>query len=126
MTDIHTASLPQAVVSEYLANGHYRRHLHNRYGRNCCKTVAKCSVHWKPHFPEGGMYLWVQLPEHYRFRMQKLAQQARAADVLVLQGSAFFPDGVGYPALRLSYANVSPEMVEVGVARVGSLLKALG
>ncbi|MFQ3583882.1 MAG: hypothetical protein SNJ85_02960 [Cyanobacteriota bacterium] len=45
--------------------------------------------------PEGGMYLWVQLPEHYRFQMQKLAQQARAADVLVLEGSAFFPMGEG-------------------------------
>ncbi len=123
--DIHTASLPQAVVSEYLASGHYRRHL-QQVRAQLLQNRSQMPCALETHFPEGGMYLWVQLPEHYRFQMQKLAQQVRAADVLVLQGSAFFPDGVGYPALRLSYANVSPEMVEVGVARVGSLLRALG
>ncbi|MEN9221988.1 MAG: PLP-dependent aminotransferase family protein [Thermostichus sp. BF3_bins_97] len=132
LTDIHTSSLPQAVVSEYLANGHYRRHLQqvrgqllNNRNHMLCALEAHFPEEARWTIPEGGMYLWVQLPESYRFQMQKLAQQAMAADVLVLEGSVFFPDGVGYPALRLSYANVSPEMIEVGVARVGSLLKRL-
>ncbi|MGF1577721.1 MAG: PLP-dependent aminotransferase family protein [Cyanophyceae cyanobacterium] len=132
LTDIHTPTLSQAVVSEFLAQGHYRRHLQRvhtqlHHNRNLMLRGLEQSF---PDFarwtvPEGGMYLWVQLPDRYGPLMPRLIHQAEAHGILILSGSSFFPDGMGYPAMRLSYVNVAPELIEGAMSRLGSLVKNL-
>ncbi|MBD2346919.1 aminotransferase-like domain-containing protein [Anabaena subtropica] len=125
--DIHTSSISQAIVSEYLASGHYRRHLNrlrtdNLQSRNAMLQAleryfpqeAKWTV------PKGGLFLWVQLPDD--IPMQTLRNEALAENVFLACRSAFFPDKQGYPAMRLTF-RLPLEEIETGVAIVGKLLK---
>ncbi len=69
--DLHTPTPSQAIVSEYLASGHYRHRLHqlqtwHLQSRNMMLQAMA------DHFPQeatwtvpsGGLVLWVQLPDN--------------------------------------------------------------
>lgn len=132
LTDIHTPTITQAVVSQYLSQGHYRRHLQKvhaqlRHNRNLVlHGLERHFPDWaRWTVPDGGMYLWVQLPDPWGPLMPTLIQKAEADGILILSGAGFFPDGTGYPAIRISYANVLPERIDTALSRLGSWLKTL-
>lgn len=73
--------------------------------------------------PEGGLYIWVELPEHLDATL--LTQRALAEHgVSAIAGAAFFPKGV--PAerhtMRLSFSMIPAEPAREGVARLGALV----
>jgi DNA-binding transcriptional MocR family regulator len=126
LRDLHTSTVSQAIISEYLASGHYRRRLtHLRStlldNRNIMVSALEkyfpAQVSWT--IPSGGLFLWVHLPEGLSF--PDLCQNAIAQQVLITSGSAFFPGGQGYPALRLNFSH-PPEKIEQGIAILGQLL----
>ncbi|MBE9076956.1 PLP-dependent aminotransferase family protein [Romeria aff. gracilis LEGE 07310] len=125
--DFHVATLSQAVVSEYLATGYYRRHLdrlrmQNRQNRD--RMLQALSQHFPDGttwtIPQGGFFLWVHLPEP--FPIQRISQAALQQGVLIACGSAFFPKQQGYPALRLNFS-LPPEEIVKGIAILGRLLQ---
>lgn len=75
--------------------------------------------------PEGGYYIWLNLPPHVDG--DELAKRAAAAGVNLIPGSKFFAAKDGYPqnhaarrnAVRLSYSYESPEKIDEGVQRLG-------
>ncbi|MBG1244046.1 PLP-dependent aminotransferase family protein [Nostoc sp. NZL] len=125
--DLHTSSISQTIVSEYLASGHYRRHLSrlrtdNLQSRN---TMLQALERYFPEeirwtVPTGGLFLWVQLPDD--FPIGTIRKEAFAQNVYLACGSAFFPDKQGYPAMRLTFC-LPPEEIEQGISIVGKLLK---
>lgn len=125
--DFHTSTISQAIVSEYLASGHLRRHLNrlrtdNLQNRNVMLAALERyfpqEVRWT--VPNGGLFLWVQLPEN--ISIQAIRAEALAQNVLVSCSSVFFPDKQGYPAMRLTFS-LSPEEIEQGISILGKLLK---
>lgn len=125
--DFHVATISQAVVSEYLATGYYRRHLdqlrmQNRQNRE--RMLQALSQHFPTGttwtIPQGGFFLWVHLPEP--FPLRRISQAALLQGVLFASGAAFFPDRQGYPALRLNFS-LPPDAIDKGIAIVGRLLK---
>ncbi|MDX2098821.1 MAG: PLP-dependent aminotransferase family protein [Leptolyngbyaceae cyanobacterium bins.59] len=125
--DLHASTVSQAIVSEYLASGHYRRHLNalrstHLHSRNVMLQAME------QHFPEGmewtvpqgGLFLWVKLPQ--TLPLQALYQDLAAQRLLVGNGAAFFPGRSAYPAMRLSFIR-SPEEIERGIAILGQRLK---
>ncbi len=132
LTDIHTPTITQAVVSEYLSQGHYRRHLqkvHAQLHHNRNLVLHGLERHFPDWarwtVPDGGMFLWVQLPDPWGPLMPTLIQKAEADGILILSGAGFFADGTGYPAIRISYANVLPELIDTALSKLGSWLKTL-
>lgn len=126
--DFHVSTVSQAIVSEYLASGHYRRHLHRLQSDNLQSRNAMLQAlerYFPPEtgwtIPKGGLFLWVQLPDN--LPMQAIRKQALAQNVLVSCGSAFFPSRKGYPAMGLTFSN-SPEDINIGIAVLGKLLKS--
>ncbi len=125
--DLHTSTISQAIVSEYLASGHLRRHL-NRLRTENLHTRDAMLAALERYFPQearwtvpkGGLFLWVQLPEHTP--IQTIRIEALSQNVLVPCHSVFFPDRKGYPAMRLTFTP-SPEEIEQGVSVLGKLLK---
>jgi DNA-binding transcriptional MocR family regulator len=125
--DVHVSSVSQAIVSEYLTSGHYRRHLNQLRAENIQNRNFMVQA-MERHFPEeakwtipkGGLFLWVQLPED--IPIQTITKEALSQSVLIFCGSAFFPDKQGYPAMRLTFAN-STEEIEQGISILGKLLK---
>ena len=72
--------------------------------------------------PEGGMFVWVYLPENYN--ADDLFQKALDYKVAFVPGSKFYPTGSErFNEMRLNFSYPSEEEIEEGVKRLGELLK---
>ena len=125
--DFRTSMASQAIVKEYLSSGHYRRRLNqmrtlHRDRRDCMVQALvrhfPLSATWT--VPEGGTFLWIQLPD--AIALQPLCHAAAKRKVLVGSGAAFFPKNQGYPALRLNFS-LPPEETERGIQVLGEILQ---
>ncbi len=65
--------------------------------------------------PEGGYFLWVDLPDGTD--VAALATAAAERDVVFVKGTDFMLDG-GESSLRLAYSGVTPEQIDEGVTRL--------
>lgn len=127
LQDLNVSTVSQAIISEYLASGHYRRHLQrlqtiHLQSRNVMLQALERyfppEVTWT--VPDGGLFLWVQLPEH--LPLQAMCHDVAAQGVLVTSGAAFFPNQEGYPAMRLNFAQ-PPEEIERGIEILGRAIQ---
>ncbi|HEX6498563.1 MAG TPA: PLP-dependent aminotransferase family protein [Micromonosporaceae bacterium] len=69
--------------------------------------------------PDGGYFLWVELPEDVD--VDKLVPAATARGVAVVKGSDFLLEG-GHHALRLAYSAVTRDQVREGVSRLAAAI----
>jgi DNA-binding transcriptional MocR family regulator len=67
--------------------------------------------------PDGGYFLWVELPEDVD--VDKLVPAATARGVVVVKGSDFLLEG-GRHSLRLAYSAVTADQVDEGVRRLAA------
>ena len=72
--------------------------------------------------PEGGMFIWVTLPEGLD-AAQLLDASLDSARVAFVPGQAFFPDGTGANSMRLSFSCALPEAIDTGIARLAGLIQ---
>jgi DNA-binding transcriptional MocR family regulator len=72
--------------------------------------------------PEGGMFVWVTLPEGMD-GARLLAHAIDKAKVAFVPGKAFHADGSGANTIRLSFSCASDDMIDQGIARLGKLIK---
>lgn len=75
--------------------------------------------------PEGGMFVWLTLPENID-AAELLARAVKEKRVAFVPGSAFYADGTGRNTLRLSFTLATPEAVSEGIPRLASLIKEYG
>ncbi|WP_420338657.1 PLP-dependent aminotransferase family protein [Roseibium sp.] len=71
--------------------------------------------------PEGGMFVWVELPEGTD-AAGLLKQAVETAKIAFVPGKAFFADGSGGNTLRLSFSATTPEKITEGISRLGALI----
>ncbi|TPL96147.1 PLP-dependent aminotransferase family protein [Mesorhizobium sp. B2-3-10] len=72
--------------------------------------------------PEGGMFVWVTLPEGTD-ATDLLARSVKEARVAFVPGNAFYADGTGRNTLRLSFTLATRSAVSEGIPRLAALLK---
>ena len=72
--------------------------------------------------PEGGFFVWVQLPEG--MNADDLLPAAARNGVIYLPGSWFFPDRSEVRGLRLNFSTLPEERIVEGVRRLGETLRA--
>ena len=73
--------------------------------------------------PEGGMFIWVTLPEGIDAAV--LFTRALAeAQVAFVPGRAFFPDRSVANALRLNFTRADPATIDAGIHRLGKMLQS--
>ena len=72
--------------------------------------------------PEGGYFMWVELPEGTD--VDKLFAAAGERGVTFVKGSDFLLEGGGN-TLRLAYSGVTPEQIDEGVGRLADAYKSL-
>jgi 2-aminoadipate transaminase len=73
--------------------------------------------------PEGGMFLWLQLPA--ALDAGELLKQAIAAKVAYVKGAAFYPDGataLGRHSMRLNFSSPSLAQIEIGIERLSTAI----
>ncbi|CUH78955.1 2-aminoadipate transaminase [Tritonibacter multivorans] len=130
--DLHSSTINQMAIHQ-VAKAGFDAHvsgLRAVYGRRRDAMLRALAaempegVEWTR--PEGGMFVWLTLPE--RVSGAFLLEQSIAKEKLAfVPGQAFFADGTGGNSLRLSFSNSSEAQIAEGIARLGRVLRqALG
>jgi len=70
--------------------------------------------------PQGGLFLWVTLPETIDARA--LLETSLARGVAFVPGEGFFPNGGRRHHLRLNFSYTSEETIREGIRRIGGAL----
>ncbi|QJE01430.1 PLP-dependent aminotransferase family protein [Massilia forsythiae] len=127
--DLHTAQLTQMVVHEVVKDGFLDQHIptiRTLYASQCQAMLDAMDEHFPKSVswtrPEGGMFIWVTLPENIDSR--KLLDQAIAARVAFVPGAPFYANDEVANTLRLSFVTVPPERIREGIAVLGALIRA--
>lgn len=120
------SSFSQTVVSEYLANADWRGQIDTFRGVYRERRDAMLAalgeqlptLSWT--VPSGGFYVWLRLPEH----LDSKAMLPRAVKELVAYtpGTAFFADGTGRSAMRLSFCYPTPDFIREGIRRLAIVI----
>ena len=126
-TDLHSGTLNQYLIYEYLKAGKLEPHLQlvskdYKAKRDVMLAAMKNyfpkGVTWTE--PEGGLFLWVELPKH--MSAKDMLPKAIDLKVAYVYGQPFFPGGEGENTLRLNYCNASHADIEKGIKSLGQLL----
>ena len=72
-------------------------------------------------YPEGGLFLWVTLPEG--MDAKALAPKAAARKVAYVPGAPFYPNGGHGNHLRLNFSTMQEDRIVEGVKLLGQLLR---
>ncbi|MCP3136796.1 aminotransferase-like domain-containing protein [Pyxidicoccus xibeiensis] len=128
-TDLHTATLAQRAVARLLTRFDYGAHLESLrpvYGERANAMLAALEAHMpagtKWTTPEGGMFLWVELPEGLSGDL--LLPKAIEQKVAFVPGSPFFANNPRPEFLRLNYSNRPPDLIAEGMRRLGAVIAA--
>jgi 2-aminoadipate transaminase len=73
--------------------------------------------------PEGGYFMWVELPEDAD--VDALSGAAKDRGVIFVKGTDFLLEG-GLNTFRIAYSGVTPEQIEEGVSRLAEAYRAAG
>jgi 2-aminoadipate transaminase len=127
--DLHTSTLNQHVALELAKNGLLQEHvpmLCKEYMSRrdtmlrALKRDMPEDVSWTE--PAGGMFLLLTLPES--IHGSTLAHTALKENVLVVPGADFHLVG-GENTVRLNFSNSKPELIQLGIARLATVLREL-
>lgn len=126
--DLHSATLNQIAMLDVAQgfDGHVARVRALYRGRRDAMLAAlgrhmPAGVTWTR--PEGGMFVWVTLPEG--MDGAALLERSLARDkVAFVPGAAFYPDGSGRNTIRLNFSSPTEAMIEEGLSRLGRLISA--
>ena len=72
--------------------------------------------------PEGGYFMWVELPEGTDVHV--LFDEAAERGVTFVKGTDFLLEG-GENTLRLAYSGVTPEQIGEGIRRLAEAYRAI-
>jgi DNA-binding transcriptional MocR family regulator len=112
--DPHTQNLSQLVVCQLVEQGVFDRHLstlktEHRRRRDAMVQALRDHLpasQLRFSVPDGGMYLWCQLPANVRART--VQDRALRESVMVLTGEPFYVDRGGDHQLRICYTSQPP------------------
>jgi GntR family transcriptional regulator/MocR family aminotransferase len=129
LADLHTSALIQAAVYRFCERRLLDRHVTRaagEYARRRALLLAALArrmpegVTWTE--PQGGFSLLVTLPPG--LDASRLLSRAQERGVTYTPGSAFFLDGAGERALRLSFSSVAAGRIDEGVRRLAETIRA--
>lgn len=127
--DLCTAPVLQLATAAYLKGGHLLRHVEavvNVYRKKrdfmlqmLAKYMPQC-VKWTR--PEGGLFLWVTLPEH--IDTQAMLKTALEQHVAYVAGVDFYPPrDARRNDFRMNFSYSSFEQIEEGIKRLAKTIE---
>lgn len=127
-TDLHTSTLTQMAVYETVKDGFLDTHLpsvRELYREQCGYMLDAMAGHFPATCrwtrPEGGMFIWVTLPEHVD--SGELLARAVQRNVAFVPGAPFYTDAVRPNTMRLSFVTVPEDKIRSGIAVLGELIR---
>jgi GntR family transcriptional regulator/MocR family aminotransferase len=126
LVDIHSPILEQAVLADFMSEGHFTRHLRRMRAlyakRRSTLLEAAGELPLKIHSPEAGIHCVGWLPDG----MDDLALASKAADydLDLTPISSFSIEPLQRKGFLLGYGGFSVEEIREGVRRLGTLLRS--
>ncbi len=128
--DLHSPSFNQRMVAEVMKDGFLDRHVPTirqlyKQQRDAMlaaleREMAGLDVQWNR--PDGGMFLWVRLPEG--MDAIALLPEAVERNVAFVPGAAFYADAADPRTLRLSFVTASAQQIATGIAALAATIRA--
>ncbi len=128
--DLHTSILDQMIINQYLEDNDLDEQI--KAGRELYRGKVEKMIEAMEKYlpegvdftrPEGGMFLWVTLPEG----LKGVDVQFRAIEkgVVALAGDPFYEYDRNVRTMRINYSNSSNEQIEKGVKILGDTIREL-
>ena len=126
--DLHSSVPMQAVLLDLLQHDGFAQHLNKirnlyqtRYQALMRKIKQELPSYSHVDTVEGGMFIWLVLPE---CDVDCLAKSALESGVAVVPSSVFFQDRSNVtPALRLNFTNATIEELDSAIERLAIVIK---
>jgi 2-aminoadipate transaminase len=127
--DLHSDQLSQAILLRFAESGRLQQHLEQMIaaGREClaaamegCERELPAGTRYTR--PQGGMNLWVTLPEP--LDATELLPVAEREGLTYLPGRHFQIEARASGQLRLSFAGLPPASIRTGLAALGRAVRS--
>lgn len=125
--DLQNTELSQLMVERFLKENDLDEHLDKIkevYGRRrdlMVNEIKKCFPKEAKYFyPEGGMFVWVELPN--KINTRDLLKKAVEKKVAFVPGGSFYPGGDCESSMRLNFSTMQDENIVKGIQILGELL----
>jgi len=129
-SDLHSNYFTQRVVYQYLQDNDVDRHiqsirkLYKLQRDQMVQSIRKYLPTGVKHTsPEGGMFLWVTLPEGVS--AMELFQLAIEENVAFVPGETFYTEDPEINTMRLNFSNSNVEEIAEGIKRLGKAIEKL-
>ncbi len=128
-TYISPSMVSQAIVNQFCRSGAIDRSIETvrealrERAQTLCQALAEHLPDARFVAPEGGYFLWIDLPPGSD--VAALFEAAAARGVQFVKGTDFVLDG-GESSLRLAYSGVTPAEIEEGVKRLAAAYAEAG
>ena len=129
-SDLHSNYFTQRVVYQYLQDNEVDSHIQNirkLYKAQRDQMVQSIKEYLpegvKHTAPEGGMFLWVTLPEGVS--SMDLFELAMEEKVAFVPGETFYTENPEKNTMRLNFSNSSEEEIVEGMKRLGTATRKL-
>ena len=127
--DLHSSTLNQIAVAAVVEDGFDAQveKVRETYRARRDAMLAALAAHmpkgtsWTQ--PDGGMFVWVTLPEKID-GAALLADSLKSQKVAFVPGKAFFADQSGANTIRLSFSRADEATIAEGIARLGRAVAA--
>lgn len=126
--DLHSNYITQRILHQYLLDNDLDAHIRvikAAYRRQRELMVAMLEECFPSDIqftlPEGGMFLWVTLPE--TVSAMDLFDEAAKRNVVFVPGSPFHVDGGGKNTFCLNFSNTNEALIEEGMTRLAQALQ---
>jgi 2-aminoadipate transaminase len=126
-TYISPNMVAQSLVYEFCSNGDIDRSIATVKAalagriKRLTEALARDLPEARFQAPEGGYFMWVELPEGTE--IDRVFEEANARGVQIVKGTDFLLEG-GENTLRLAYSGVTEDQIDEGVSRLAEAVRA--
>jgi 2-aminoadipate transaminase len=127
-SDLCTNTFGQYIAAEYLTRGYIDEHLEKiktLYKGKMYRMLAAMDRHFPSEVkwtkPEGGMFIWVTLPEY--INTKDMFTRALEHNVAYVHGASFFANKNGKNTMRLNFTYATDEQIDEGIKRLAQTIK---
>lgn len=124
--NIHTSTLDQALLYEYLQSGQFEKYLKKarkayKERHEAAVKLARQYIPCRKIWGQGGLHIFMELEEGQNAR--DILNICYQKGVLFLPGDIFYSDGGGANTFRLGISRVTPEVMEQGFRIIGETIR---
>lgn len=129
-TDLHTCQFTQNIIGQYLRDNDFDAHIAaiiDAYSKQCQAMLDAIDAHFPAGVqctrPEGGMFLWAELPDG--MNALTLFDAAVERGVVFVPGDPFYIDRSGMNTMRLSFSTLDEATIREGIEKLGGAIDNL-